>query len=264
VIARLEAALAGVTRQLGAAVSAGPSAAAPAPPAEETSRPRRMPGAKPTQAPARPAKPRKRRAHGYGRRRLEPTARQVHAVARCPDCGLLLAGGAIKRTREVIEVPVAPAVVTEHVYLARRCPGCRKTWTPPADLAGVVDGRQRFRVGLVSLVATLREELRLPIKLIAWYLRALHGLAVSPGAIVALLTRVAERGRAAVEAIRAGIRASPVVHADETGWREAGRNGYAWTLSTPTERYFTRGSPASAGWATRRSWTSRSRCAQQN
>ena len=36
------------------------------------------------------------------------------------------------------------------------------------------------------------------------------------------------------------IRASPVVHADETGWREDGANGYVWTFSTPTERYFLR------------------------
>ena len=36
------------------------------------------------------------------------------------------------------------------------------------------------------------------------------------------------------------IRGSPVVHADETGWREDGNNGYVWTFSTPTERYFLR------------------------
>ena len=36
------------------------------------------------------------------------------------------------------------------------------------------------------------------------------------------------------------IRSSPVVHADETGWRENGRNGCAWTFSTPTERLFLR------------------------
>ena len=38
----------------------------------------------------------------------------------------------------------------------------------------------------------------------------------------------------------ARIRGSPVVHADETGWREDGHNGYVWTFSTPTERYFLR------------------------
>ncbi len=36
------------------------------------------------------------------------------------------------------------------------------------------------------------------------------------------------------------IRGSPVVHADETGWRQDGANGYAWTFSTPTGRYFQR------------------------
>ena len=40
--------------------------------------------------------------------------------------------------------------------------------------------------------------------------------------------------------IRDRIRASPVVHADETGWPEDGVNGYVWTFSTPTERYFLR------------------------
>lgn len=36
------------------------------------------------------------------------------------------------------------------------------------------------------------------------------------------------------------IRGSPVVQADETGWREEGVNGFVWTFSTATERYFVR------------------------
>ena len=78
---------------------------------------------------------------------------------------------------------------------------------PPAELGGVVDGRQRFGVGLVSLIATLRE-VAAADRAGRWYRRTLHGLALSPGAIVALLKRVAERGRAAGERIRAGIRAA--------------------------------------------------------
>ena len=31
-----------------------------------------------------------------------------------------------------------------------------------------------------------------------------------------------------------------MVQADETGWRQDGVNGYVWTFSTPTERYFLR------------------------
>ena len=36
------------------------------------------------------------------------------------------------------------------------------------------------------------------------------------------------------------VRASPVVQGDETGWRQDGSNGYVWTFSTPSERYFLR------------------------
>ncbi len=49
-----------------------------------------------------------------------------------------------------------------------------------------------------------------------------------------------QAGRAGVEQIRGRVRASPIVHADETGWQENGVNGYVWTFSTPTERYFLR------------------------
>ncbi len=44
-----------------------------------------------------------------------------------------------------------------------------------------------------------------------------------------------------VTAIRDQIRASPAVHANETGRRTAGRNGYIWTFSTPHARYFLHG-----------------------
>ena len=52
--------------------------------------------------------------------------------------------------------------------------------------------------------------------------------------------RVAQKAQGALADIVARIRGSPVVHADETGWREDGHNGYVWTFSTPTERYFLR------------------------
>ena len=41
-----------------------------------------VPGTTPTSVPPRPKKPRTRRAHGFGRRRMEPTARQVRRQQR--------------------------------------------------------------------------------------------------------------------------------------------------------------------------------------
>jgi hypothetical protein len=110
----------------------------------------------------------------------------------------------------------------------------------PATL-GLPGAGQRLGVGLVSLIAALRTELRLPLGLIRWYLGAVHRLELSEGAIVAALRRVAEQGTGVVAQIRAQVRASPVVHADETGLRENGTNGYLWSFSTPTERLFVHG-----------------------
>ena len=206
-------------------------------------RPSGMPGLKPTRrdAPAAPPPPRKRRARGYGRRRLRPTARQVHALAQCPHCQTALRGGTRKRTREVIAWVPARVEVTEHVSVERRCPHCRGRWLPGPELDGVVIGQRRLGVGLLSLIASLREELRLPIERIQWYLAAVHGLSLSVGGIVGALHTVAARAAPAVTPIREAIRASPVLHVDESGWRQDGHNGYVWTFSTPTVRYFARG-----------------------
>ena len=204
--------------------------------------PPRMPGlkAKPGRKPPAQQGPRKQRRHGFARRRMTPTRRVEHAMDHCPDCGTQLSGGWTHRTREVIDLPQVPVEVTEHVYMARICPGCRRRCLPPTQLDGVVMGQQRLGVNLISLIATLREEARLPIGVIRKYLRIVHGLHVSKGAIVDAVHRTAQQGQAKVASILAQIRASPVVHADETGWREDGHNGYVWTFSTPDARYFLR------------------------
>jgi transposase len=150
-------------------------------------------------------------------------------------------GGTIQRRREVLEIPLVRARVIEQVYLARQCPQCRRRCVPPAGLEHVVLGRQRLGVGLVSLIATLREAGRWPVATIQWYLRTVYGLRLSQGAIVAAVQRVAAVAQPTVDAIQQAVQASGAVNADETGWREGGRNGYAWIFSTPTAQYFVRG-----------------------
>ena len=45
-------------------------------------------------------------------------------------------------------------------------------------------GKQRLGVNVISLIAALREEARLPLRTIQWYLDTVHGLRLSLGAIV--------------------------------------------------------------------------------
>ena len=202
----------------------------------------RMPGLKPKtdREPGQPKQPRKPRRRGFARTRMTPTQQVQHVVEQCPDCGTHLSGGWTQRTREVIELPQVPVQVTEHVYITRTCPLCRRSCTPTAQLDGVVLDQQRLGINLVSLIAALREEARLPLRTIQWYLDTVHGLRLSVGAIVAATQRVAQKAQAELAGILERVRGSPVVCADETGWREDGHNGYVWTFSTPGLRYFLR------------------------
>ena len=210
------------------------SGAPPAPPAP--------PGLPPFVKPARPAKPakraRKQRAANFARRRDAPTRTVEHALDACPSCGAALAGGEVVRRRQVLHIPRAPVEVVEHVVRRRVCPGCGRAHTPPLDLGDQVLGRHRVSLGTMAYIASLRAVGRLPLRSIQWLLGALHGLHLSTGALVGVLKAVADRAQPALEALRAAVRASPVVHADETGWREGGQPGYAWTFSTPTLRLF--------------------------
>ncbi len=200
-----------------------------------------MPGNKSASRPPAPRKEtRKRRDHGFARVRMTPTQQVERRLEVCPDCGVNLTGGWVQRTREVIEVPVVPVQVTEHLFIARVCTGCKRRQVPQVNLGDVVAGRQRLGINLVSLIATLREEGRLPIRTIQWYLKTLHQLHLSVGGIVQVLHRVAQQAQGPVAQILERVRASRVVHADETGWRQDGANGYVWTFSTSTEQYFLR------------------------
>jgi hypothetical protein len=88
-------------------------------------------------------------------------------------------------------------------------------------------------------VAHLRLVVRAPLRVIQAWLASVHEVHLSVGEISDLLRRVAAHGQAALQGLRERIRASPVVQADETGWRENGQNGYVWFAGTPTgERYF--------------------------
>jgi|SRR5919204_1194760 hypothetical protein len=180
--------------------------------------------------------PRKRRArrHNAGRRREEPTRVVLHALEHCPDCGYLLRGRSVARTRQIVDLPEPAApVVTEHRFLKRHCPACGRWHTPRPDWGGQALGQGRFGPRLVSLVAYLRSRARLPLAVIQEVLRSLYGLRLSVGALVSLLGRLQREAQPEQEALRAAVRTSPVAHMDETGWREDGQNGYVWALATP-------------------------------
>ncbi len=186
-------------------------------------------------------KPRKKREarHNHGRRRERPTRIVEHRIVSCPVCTSLLGGVSIARRRQVIELPPPPAVeVTEHVVYHGWCSQCQHWREAPLDVSAEVMGQGRLGVKITSLIAYLRTVMRLPMRQIQAYLATLHGLKISVGEIAELLHRLTKRMEPTLAQFKAAIRASPAVQADETGWREDGINGYIWSASTPTLRYY--------------------------
>jgi transposase len=191
--------------------------------------------------PAVSKRERKRRASeaNQARQREEPSVVVRQALPTCPDCGGRLGGVHIGRRRQVVDLPPpAAVVVTEYQLEKGWCSACRTWREARVDLTGRALGQGRLGIGVAALVAHLRMSLRLPLRRIQTYLADLHGLQVSVGEVVDLLRRVGAHGVPTLTQIREVARRRAVVHADETTWREAGQNGYAWLLATPEgERY---------------------------
>src|SRR3990172_11946198 len=178
----------------------------------------------------------------HGRRRQTPTRTVRHVLERCPACRYRLDGKSLDYTRQVIEIPEPqPIEVIEHRIIKRYCPHCQRWQSPKLDLKGQVFGQGRIGVRLASMIAYLRQSERMPVRRIQDYLETFHRFRVSIGEIVELLHDVRQASEGAVTELKGQMRQSAVVHADETGWRENGRNGYIWSFSTPGEeavRYY--------------------------
>jgi transposase len=190
------------------------------------------------ESPGKGEKPRKRRQTPATWGRMQPTRVVEHACERCPDCGRALSGGWEYSRRQIIELPPVEVEVTDHVVIARHCGVCGKDCVPEVDTSQETVGQCHYGHRLVSLVAYLHTLGRLPSRTIAALLQVLLGLSVSVGQVSELLHRVARQGKSEYDALRDALRSSPYVHADETGWRENGKNGYVWSFSTPRVRYF--------------------------
>jgi transposase len=138
-----------------------------------------------------------------------------------------------------IDIPPPPAVVVrEHRIYKGWCSSCQTWHEAPVDLHEEVLGQGRLGVRLCSLIATLRNVMRLPIRQIRLYLETMHQVKISHGEIVEILHRVAKHTESLVQTIKAQIQNSGAVQADETGWREDGMNGSIWQVCTPTLRYY--------------------------
>ncbi|MHB1596563.1 MAG: IS66 family transposase [Streptosporangiaceae bacterium] len=157
-----------------------------------------------------------------------------HEPARCSGCGAGLAAAALAglERRQVIDLPEIRALVTEHQMISRRC-GCG-TVTGAAAPAGV-SAPVRYGPRLTAIGAYLWHGQFLSRDRTCQAMREMFGVTVSPGAVTAMVTRIAGYLGPALEAIRAAVTAADVAHFDETGFRVGGK--LAWVHSASAGKH---------------------------
>lgn len=169
---------------------------------------------------------------GHGRKSIDPAhaARtiEVPLEQRCPQCGgpLLDKGW---RQRSVLEIP--PPHPEPILYRLQKgfCPSCRRAVQAqaPAVLPKALFGNQ-----LTARVLAMHYLHGIPLGRIS------DQLTVEIGSLIEMLHRMARLFKAVLPPLVQQYRHAPVRHADETGWRTDGQNGYAWLYCTPTLSLF--------------------------
>ena len=105
---------------------------------------------------------RKKRTESFVRIKDTPTHHLFHSYETCPNCNGQLGKPSVAYSRQIIDIPVVSATITEHTVFKRYCCSCKKRWNPTPDLSSYVVGKQRVGISLMALITTMREEERLP------------------------------------------------------------------------------------------------------
>lgn len=154
---------------------------------------------------------------------------EAPAQDRCPHCNGTRLSDIRPEERSVIDS--APLRAEKRLYRlhGKYCLDCRRTIRAkaPSVMPKFLYGNQ-----LITHLLDLHFVQGLPRG------RLEETLNIPYSAIVAIEHRFAELFKEGFEKLKEDYRLSPVKHADETGWRTDGANGYTWLFATPLMSIF--------------------------
>ena len=186
-----------------------------------------------------PRRPGRKAGAAYGRHACRPVPDRVdrqitvRSPATCPTCGDEVA---LERVAYQYQEDLPPPTKTEicrfEVQIGR-CRGCQRRIQPRhPEQSSAALGAAGVQIGprAVALAAWCNKQLGLPAGKVARLLGQ-FGLDLTPGGVTQAVARAARRASPTYQALLKGVRASPVVAPDETGWRVGGRRAWLWAFA---------------------------------
>lgn len=153
----------------------------------------------------------------------------------CQGCRRPLVGDdQSPRRHQVFHLPRVEPIVEEYVIHSLNCDcGVRTTAALPA---GVPSGA--FGASVIAMVAMLMGVYRLSKRAVPALMHDAFGLDMSVGAAVGCQQIASLALEAPVEEAKKFVVEEPIKHADETGWREARKKAWMWTVVTASVTVF--------------------------
>ena len=188
---------------------------------------RKPPGRKAGHAPALRPKPQQIDIH-----RGLPLPIDPQGKVSCPHCNTQLSN--IRHHDRIVEDIIPAKVITTCYHTASGyCPSCRKVIETRAEEQPPAADLPHAQLGLnaLSTAAMMRVCYRLPLRQITALFADLPGLKISPGGISRQLLRLSQWLEGQYHRLKLLLRAAGVVYADETSWRNDGKNAQLWTLT---------------------------------
>jgi transposase len=171
--------------------------------------------------------------HKFHKRKLLPpdqVSRVVPLVPiACCGCGAALHGRDRDPLRhQVVDMPPVRPEVTEYQRHALTC-ACGVITRAPLP-SGVPTSS--FGPRLSAMIAILTAKYRLPKRGVRELLSDFLGVELALGSVANVEQNVSAALEAPVAEARAYVHTSAVIHADETGWREAKKKAWLWVAAT--------------------------------
>lgn len=174
---------------------------------------------------------------GHPGQRLHPSATPDVVIdlppGSCPQCQDDLSAQPVEseEVRQVFELPSIKLRVTEYRAQRKRCPTCGKLIS--AEFPAGVHAPTQYGASMQAAMSYLQAWQLLPHERVAQVCEDLFGHRPSAGSIVRSVVKSSAQMQPAVEQIATALSQAPVLHADETGVRCAGKTHWLHVASTP-------------------------------